>query len=1137
MPFEKVDTHVDFPARERATLRFWDERKIFDKLRAKNRGKPRWSFLDGPITANNPMGVHHAWGRTYKDAYQRYFAMTGHEERYQNGFDCQGLWVEVEVEKELGLKSKRDIENLVAGDRKKSIAKFVQLCKDRVDKFARVQTDQSIRLGYWMDWDVTEADWSKPPDERKSYFTMSDENNYTIWGFLKKCHQRGLVYRGYDAMPWCPRCGVGLSEMEVKEGYKQVTHKSVFVKFPLRGRPGESLLVWTTTPWTLSSNVGAAVNPELTYLKVRQKGETYYVGKTAFTASRSEGEAVEDEVDVELETPAGKKGGTVPRLKSIEQLFKEKGKEGFEIVGEVAGAEMVGWAYDGPFDELPAQAHPAGYPKELAEVVRRQNWAPAVSGKEAHRVVEWKEVGATTGTGIVHIAPGCGKEDFHLGKERGLPPVAPLDEAGVFLPGFGWMEGLSAVESDTADKIVDDLKKKGLLFATEQYPHSYPHCWRCKTGLLFRLVDEWFINMKWRDEIMDVTRQVKFLPESINGQARELKWLEQMGDWMISKKRFWGLALPIWVCEKCGAFDVVGGRDELKKRAIAGWDRFDGHSPHRPWVDEVKIKCGQCGGTASRIPDVGNPWLDAGIVPYSTMGYNRDRTSWEKWFPADFITESFPGQFRNWFYAILAMSTMMERRPPFQALLGHALVRDENGETMSKSKGNAIEFNEAADKMGADVMRWLYARTNPAQNINFGYGPADEVRNKFVLKLWNTYAFFCNYARLDGFDPAAPPVPLADRPDIDRWILSDLQLLIRNARQSFEAFDVMAFCLEAEQFVDDRLSNWYVRRNRRRFWKSESGADKLAAYQTLYTVLVTLTKLIAPVVPFLAEEMHQNLRQASGPESVHLCDYPQADESLVDERLSADMQALLRLVTLGSAARNSVKIKVRQPLAELKVQPGTDADKRAVERFADQIAEELNIKRVTLYDPVNAPLLTPVVKANMKTLGPKFGPRLQEVRTAIESAHAPLLEEKAKSGLPIEVEAANGAVTIDAGDFSVSYQAADGWVGTADRGTQLAIDTRITDELAGEGMARDVVRHVQDARKKAGLQMEDRIELHLHTDSARLSQAIARHRDYIAAETLAARWSETPLQGDGVYSTQVSVDGQALQISLRKATK
>ena len=864
MPFEKVDTQVDFPAQERAVLEFWQKIDAFEKLRQKNKGGPRWSFLDGPITANNPMGVHHAWGRTYKDAFQRYHAMLGCEERYQNGFDCQGLWVEVEVEKELKLKSKRDIENLVPGDPFASIDKFVQLCKQRVNKFAKVQTEQSIRLGYWMDWDRDE-DWSKPPDQRRSYYTMSEENNYTIWAFLKKCFGRGLIYRGFDAMPWCPRCGVGLSEMEVKEGYKQVSHKSVFIKFPLRERPRENLLVWTTTPWTLSSNVGAAVNPELTYLKVRHKGEVYYVGKTAFTAPRGDEVGPADEVEIDVEHTPGKKDAP-HRLKTIEQLFKEKSKEGFEIVGEVAGAEMVGWTYDGPFDELPAQAHPAGYPQALAEVVRRQDWAPAVSAKEAHSVVAWKEVGATTGTGIVHIAPGCGKEDFHLGKEVGLPPVAPLDDAGVFLPGFGWLEGLSAVDPATADRILDDLKTKGRLFATELYGHSYPHCWRCKTELLFRLVDEWFIDMKWRGEIMDVTRQVTFLPESINGRARELKWLEQMGDWMISKKRFWGLALPIWVDEKTGEFEVIGSREELKERAVEGWKEFDGHTPHRPWIDKVKIRNPKTGNLMARIPDVGNPWLDAGIVPYSTMGYNHDRKYWQQWFPADFITESFPGQFRNWFYAILAMSTMMENRPPFKVLLGHALVRDEHGETMSKSKGNAIEFNEAADTMGADVCRWMYCRSNPAANINFGYGPAEgAAQRKFTLKLWNSLRISVQLCAGSGqnFDLAAPDVPVKDRTDLDRWILSDLQLLIA-AREAFENYNLMAFCLETEKFVDDKLSNWWVRRSRKRMWKSEHGLEKQAAYQTLYTALMTLTKLIAPIMPFLSETMYQNLdpRQA-----------------------------------------------------------------------------------------------------------------------------------------------------------------------------------------------------------------------------------------------------------------------------------
>jgi isoleucyl-tRNA synthetase len=1151
MPFEKVPTQVDFPAQERAVLEFWERVGAFEALREKNKNGPRWSFLDGPITANNPMGVHHAWGRTYKDAYQRYHAMNGRHQRYQNGFDCQGLWVEVEVEKELKLQSKRDIENLVPGDRFASIDKFVQLCKQRVDKYARVQTDQSIRLGYWMDWDRTDADWARPPDERKSYFTMSEENNYTIWTFLKKCHDRGLIYRGYDAMPWCPRCSVGLSQMEMAEGYQLVAHRAVFVRFPLRGRPGENLLVWTTTPWTLSSNVGAAVNPALTYLKVQHKDQVYYLAKGAFTAHR-----LEDEFKRKEWVPG------VPKLKTLEQIFKEKG--GFDVLGEVKGADMIGWTYDGPFDELPAQAHPAGYPAEIADVVVKQQWAPAKSARELHRVIPWDAVGETEGTGIVHIAPGCGKEDFLLGKEHGLPPVAPLDEFGAFLSGFGDLSGKSAVDPATTDLILANLKEKGLLLEVEKYPHKYPHCWRCKTELLFRLVDEWFINMSWRDEIKRVVEQATFLPESINGKARELDWLTNMGDWMISKKRFWGLALPIWVDEKTCEFEVIGSRAELKERAVEGWDQFEGHSPHRPWIDLVKIRNPKTGNLMSRIPDVGNPWLDAGIVPYSTMYYNRDRAEWAKWFPADFITESFPGQFRNWFYAILAMSTIMEQRPPLKALLGHGLVRDQWGEEMHKSKGNSIPFEGAADTgfkvknpkgvfeddppMGADLMRWLFCRHDPAANINFGSGPAEELRAAFVLKLWNVYAFFVNYARIDAFDPAAPPVPLEKRPDIDRWILSDLRQLVETARDAFDSYNVRAFCLETERFVDDKLSNWYVRRNRRRFWKSEAGDDKLAAYQTLYTVLATLTRLIAPVMPFLAESMYQNLVVSglTSPErkrgehpslalgaSVHLCDYPKPEALPSDPQLSADMNALLRLVSLGSAARNAVKIKVRQPLAELKVQPTNVADQRAVERFADQIVEELNVKKVTLHDPAKGPLLSQDAKANMRTLGPKFGPRLKDVQAAIAGSPAASLSAKVQEGQPFELLFGTESFTLDPADVVVSQKAPDGWAGVEDRGTQVLIDSRITEALKREGMARDVTRQVQDLRKTANLEMEDRIELYLRADSDTLRQAIDAHRDYIAAETLTVGWASAPLDGEA-HRAEPKIDGQALTIMLRK---
>jgi isoleucyl-tRNA synthetase len=1154
-PFSRVETqNIDFPALERAILKFWDENGIFEKRRDLNRGKPHWSFLDGPITANNPMGVHHAWGRTYKDAYNRYFAMTGHDLRYQQGFDCQGLWVEVEVEKSLGLKSKRDIESLTPGDVDASIDQFVQACKDRVNKFARVQTEQSIRLGYWMDWDRTDADWARSPDDRKSYFTMAERNNYTIWAFLKKCHGKGLVYRGYDVMPWCGRCGVGISEQEMKEGYKLTEHRSAFVRLPLRGRPGENLLVWTTTPWTLTSNVGAAVNPELTYLKVKLKGEVYYVSKGAFKLDRMAGGAEEDGED-----GAAKKGKRpwldgVPHLNSIEQHFKSKaGKEGYEVVGEVKGEELLGLEYEGPFDDLPAQQHPFGFPAEVAKVVEQRGWCPPQPAFQCHRVVSGgKDVTDTEGTGIVHTAPGCGQIDFQWGKDNGLPPVAPIGDDGVFVEGFGPLTGKNAADPATADAVFEELKKRDRLFATERYVHRYPHCWRCKTELLYRLVDEWFINMGpkqteegFRGDIMKVVKQVEFLPTSLNGQARERDWLWNMGDWMISKKRYWGLALPIWVDEGDPTdFEVIGSREELKARAVEGWADFDGHTPHRPWIDRVKIKNPRTGRLMSRIPDVGNPWLDAGIVAYSTVPAD--------WRPADFITESFPGQFRNWFYALLAMSTMMGdgKELPFKTLLGHGLVRDQFGHEMHKTAGNSIEFIAAADEggvtadakgnrvpfkaIGADVMRWLYCRANPASNLSFGPGPADEVRAKFVIKLWNCYGFFANYAALDGFDPAAPAVPVADRPDIDRWILSDLQLLTRTARAAFERFDVMAFCLAAEEFIDAKLSNWYIRRTRDRFWSNDVNLDaagrrdKLAAYQTLHAVLLDLCRLCAPVVPFVTEVMWKNIAAGRG-ESVHLADYPVADEAAIDTALSQDMDAVLRIVSLGGSARNAAKQKVRQPLAELRVSPGSDADRRAVERFPGLITDELNVKRVTLHAG-SEPMLKASAKLNKKTAAAKLGPLLKDAEAALDKLDGTAIEAALAAGTFTLV-----GVALERADVTIGYLAPDGWSGVVDRGTQVMIDARLTPELKAEGLARDVVRLVQDARKDAGLDVSDKIELYLGADADPLKAAIAAHRDYLAGEVQAVRWSNAPLNGDAYTPAEPrKVDGQPLTIALRK---
>jgi isoleucyl-tRNA synthetase len=862
--FASVPRQPDHREIEPRILEFWRAGGYFRKLVERNRGNPKFKFLDGPITANNPMGVHHAWGRTYKDLFQRYHAMLGHDQRYQNGFDCQGLWVEVEVEKELGFKSKRDIEKL-------GIDRFVEKCKERVLKYSKVQTEQSIRLGQWMDWD-------------NSYFTMSDENNYAIWHFLKKCHERGLIYEGTDVMPWCSRCGTAISDQEIAtEGYRELTHKAVFFRLPVTGRENEYLLVWTTTPWTLTSNVAAAVHPEIVYARARLDGATYIVAK--------------------------------PLLPVL--------GPGAEVVEELKGEKLVGLHYQGPFDELGPQ-----------------------KGVE-HRVIPWDEVSAAEGTGIVHIAPGCGKEDFLLGNEHGLAVIAPLNEDGTFAESFDWLKGMDAAAA--AQPVFDSLERKGLLFKVEDYAHRYPVCWRCGQELVFRLVDEWFISMdSLHEEIMESARQVRWIPDF--GLERELDWLRNMSDWCISKKRYWGLALPIFRCE-CGWFDVIGSRDELKSRALSGWDGFRDHSPHRPWVDEVRVKCGKCGKPVPRIKDVGNPWLDAGIVPFSTTHYLTNYYYWKEWFPFEFICESFPGQFRNWFYAILTMSTVLEKCSPFKTILGYATMKGEDGREMHKSWGNAIDTDEAFDKMGADVMRWVFCRQNPVQNLNFGYALGDEVRRK-LLTLWNVYSFFVTYSNIDRLDPTKLAVKPDDLTRLDRWILSRLNSLVRLTRERLDDSDPSAPPRAVEEFIDD-LSVWYVRRSRRRFWKSASDTDKYAAYQTLYRCLTTLTRLLAPFMPFLAEELYQNLTRSvdpDAPESVHLTRYPEPEAGMIDEPLEKEVGLVRSVVSLGRAAREKSKLKVRQPLQAALIRLSEPGDKDAVLLHAETVKEELNVHELLFSD-------------------------------------------------------------------------------------------------------------------------------------------------------------------------------------------
>ncbi|HEX5823738.1 MAG TPA: class I tRNA ligase family protein [Candidatus Limnocylindrales bacterium] len=1112
--FRPVNAKPDLVAQENATLAEWRERRTFERLRAQNAGGPKWSFLDGPITANNPMGVHHAWGRAYKDLFQRFHAMLGEDQRYQNGFDCQGLWVEVNVERDLGFTSKRDIEAY-------GIAEFVSLCKQRVLTFAARQTEQSIRLGMWMDWDdpaelrrLGEALAADPshvmtitgpngpltdtaemlvgrlghPELGGSYYTFSNENNDLIWGFLAECHKRGWVYKGHDSMPWCPRCGTGLSQMEMNEGYADREDPGLTVRLPLADRPGESLLVWTTTPWTLAANVAAAVGPDQEYARIRQGDQSFWVGKGR---------------------------------------LKQAVVGPFEVLESKLGREMLGWRYAGPFDELPAVR------EAFADGTRDDPGTPY-----EHRVIPWAEVGEDEGTGIVHIAPGAGAEDYQLGKTLGLPVIGPIDEDGRYYDGFDWLSGKSAPE--VAEEIVDDLERRGFFYHLEPYTHRYPHCWRCNTPLLFRLVDEWFISMgpvydqpretltkeqvdaSLRYQIMEVVDQIRWIPSF--GYERELDWLMNMHDWMISKKRYWGLALPIYDCPACGTFDVVGGRQELRERAVDGWDRFEGHTPHRPFVDEVTIKCRSCGEPVRRIKDVGNPWLDAGIVPFSTLHFREDPGYWREWFPADFITESFPGQFRNWFYSMLAMSTVLRREPPFKTIFGYALVFGEDGRPMHKSWGNAIEFDEAAERMGVDVMRWMFAKARPEENILFGWHAADEARRELLI-LWNVYSFFVTYARLARWTPGADQASGGHGghgPVLDRWIRSRAAGSAAGVRDRLADFDALGATKAIATFIED-LSTWYLRLSRKRFSRNDDAADRDAAFATLHGALLALSRMAAPIMPFLTESIYGNLTSglAEAPDSVHLTRWPSDElDGSRDEALERAMTTARTAVELARTLRGTAGIRTRQPLARLWIAlPGGDLPDR--DALLALIRDEVNVGTVELIGDGSA-----LVERRVKPLLPKIGRK--------HGAAIPAIMAAARDNA-VEYHA-DGSVTL-AGvhlardEIEILAMPLPGTAVAHDEGLVVVIDTEISPELRAEGDARELQRAIQDLRKEASLALDDRIELWLDG----LDDAVAVHLGEVAEETLADRVERGSAPADATVTRgSIALSGGPVAIGLRR---
>lgn len=944
---------------EKKWLEEWEEKGIVKKYIEKNNdSKERYSFQDGPITANNPMGVHHAWGRTYKDLWQRFYNLKGKKQRFQNGFDCQGLWVEVEVEKELNLKSKKDIENLIPGDKKASVAKFVQMCKDRVNKYAGIQTKQSKRLGYFMDWD-------------HSYYTMSEDNNYMIWHFLKECYKKGWLYKGHESVPWCPRCETAISQHEMlTEDYKEVVHDSIYMEFKLEDAKDEYLLVWTTTPWTIPANIAVAVDKDIEYSLVEgMSGDKFWLAKDL-----------------------------------IPDVFGEDYKK---IIKTVKGTELEGRKYTGLFDDL--------------EVVKK---TAEENPETFHRVIltdsKIMPISTTEGTGLVHTAVSAGTEDFKLGKKLNLPMIPVIADNADYLPHMGFLAGKNAKLNPNIifDYLKEEEKKgKNYIFEIRKYKHRYPGCWRCKSELVWKVADEWYISMDkssksdsddtrtLRERMIDVAKKIKWMPAF--GLDRELDWLNNMHDWLISKKnRYWGLALPIYECADCKNFEVIGSKEELKERAVSGWDQFQGKTPHKPYIDDVLIECKKCGKKMKRIGDVGNPWLDAGIVPYSTIKENnigeplylKNRKEWQEWFPVDFITESFPGQFKNWFYAMIAMSTVLEDVNPFKQVLGFATLLDEKGRPMHKSWGNSIAFHEGADEIGVDVMRWLFARQNPAENLLFGYNKADEVRRQFHILLWNIFKFYRQNAEVDGRKYKKLNLKYVKSDLVlDKWIIDRLKEVINLTDKSLLDKKTKPATEALEEFLND-LSTWYVRRSRDRVGTAAQDTNsKNNFYDTIELVLVNLTIVLAPFIPFLSEEIYT---QITGNESVHLENWPDISSSKINHELVSDTKIVREIVEIAHRVRKDEGIKVRQPLAKVKINLPKAKEfnlEENIKQYKELIASEVNVKNVEF--------------------------------------------DKSKE------------------DISVEY------------------DTHLTEDLKLEGELRDLIRDIQNKRKKLGISPKEKVKI------------------------------------------------------------
>jgi len=1048
--FKAVQSKLDIASMEQDVLRFWKQSNIFRKTLEARAGAPEYVFYEGPPTANGKPGVHHLLARVFKDMFPRYKIMRGYHVSRRAGWDTHGLPVEIEVEKQLGFTNKQQIEEY-------GIARFNELCKRSLFTYIQDWERLTDRIAFWVDLD-------------DAYVTYTNEYIESVWWILKNLWDKGLLYKGYKVVPYCPRCGTPLSDHEVHyPGAMQETDDpSVFVRMPIVSKPNTSLLVWTTTPWTLPGNVAVAVHPDIEYVTVEYSGA------------------------------AGVKERLVLAKSLVERVL---GKETYRVVETYRGRKLKGLRYSPLFTFMPPD-------------------------KPAHSVVLADYVTTEDGSGLVHIAPAFGAEDMDVAIKYNLPVLMTVLPDGSFAPEVTPWRGLFVKDADPL--IIDDLRSRGLLLRAETYRHTYPFCWRCKTPLLYYARESWFVRTsQLRDRLSSLNNTINWVPSHVR-EGRFGNWLENNVDWALSRERYWGTPLPVWECGSCRHRECVGSVEELARHA--GVD-LGGLDLHRPFVDEVHWKCPQCGGRMDRVPDLIDVWFDSGSMPVAQWHYPfENQASFESQFPADYICEGVD-QTRGWFYSLHAISTMLFDSVAYKNVISLGLIQDAEGRKMSKSLGNIVDPWDVLDAHGADAFRWyLYTASLPGNERRFSADLVGEVVRSFTLTLWNVYSFFVTYANLD--QPRLTTVP-APSSDLDRWLLSELNVLVRDVTEAYDRYDVLGATRPIDQFVE-RLSTWYVRRSRRRFWKNESDTDKQAAYSSLYTALVTLSKLLAPAMPFLAEELYQNLvRSVDGtaPESVHLSSWPSWMPEFIDEQLNQDMQLVIDLVSLGHAARQKANRKVRQPLLEAAFSVGNQSDRRVIQQYAGILAEELNVKSVRMLEG-SGEVVAHSIKPLPKQLGQKYANRFPRIRQAILDLNAEDAARRLSSEGRLEVNVDGERYEILPEEVEVVAHAKEGFA-VAEQGAYVAaLLTELTEPLVQEGLARELVRRVQDLRKSSGLDVADRIELFIDGGHA-LRAAFQVHRDFVMGETLATtlHFQHPPAE---VSASEQDLDGEIIRLGLRR---